>query len=118
MAGKGRGGELLHRGGANVDLVNGLLHHHLGLLHVRRLLAAGRGRGKDPLSGTELVRGGLGLLVAVLGGLKLALELLHPQDVGVGDGLLLLKLPLVHLDLLVQLVKRVLENDDVLPVLL
>ena len=40
------------------------------------------------------------------------------QNVGVGDGLLLLQLPLVHLDLLVQLVKRVLENDDVLPVLL
>ena len=64
----------------------------------------------------DLVKGGLGLLSPVLGALQLALELLDTHYVGVGDALLLLELPLVHLDLLVEFVQRLLQDDDVLAV--
>ena len=60
----------------------------------------------------------LGVERTALGRLEVPLELLDPHDVGVGDALLLLELPLVHLDLLVEFVQRLLQDDDVLPVLL
>ena len=66
----------------------------------------------------EGVESALGIEGAALGGLEVPLELLDPHDVGVGDALLLLELPLVHLDLLVEFVQRLLQDDDVLPVLL
>ena len=66
----------------------------------------------------ERVQCALGVKRTALGCLEVPLELLDPHDVGVGDALLLLELPLVHLDLLVEFVQRLLQDDDVLPVLL
>ena len=103
----------------DVDVVHHLLDDDLPLDGAPLLLLlAVLGGCEDALAAAEGVEGALGLLGAVLGRLQLALELLHPHDVGVGDGLLLLQLALVHLDLLVELVERLLQDDDVLPVLL
>merc|ERR1719305_435216 len=128
VEGRGGGGLLVHAGGhsaggavaaaGHVDLVDGLLDDDLTLLHILDLLAAGAGGREHALTGSELVEGRLSLLCAGLGALQLALELLHAHNVGVRDGLLLLQLALVHLDLLVKFVQGLLQDDDVLPVLL
>merc|ERR1719305_915639 len=128
VEGRGGGGLLVHAGGhsaggavaaaGHVDLVDGLLDDDLTLLHILDLLAAGAGGREHALTGSELVEGRLSLLCAGLGALQLALELLHAHNVGVRDGLLLLQLALVHLDLLVEFVQGLLQDDDVLPVLL
>lgn len=125
MHGAGRG-SLLHGAGASldgagrsaddVDLVDGLMDDDLGVHDL--LFAAGSCGSEDAFAGAELIESGLGFFGAGLGAFELALELLDAHDVGVGDGLLLLKLALVHLDLLVEFVERLLEDDDVLAVLL
>ena len=66
----------------------------------------------------EGVKSALGVESAALSRLEVPLELLDPHDVGVGDALLLLELPLVHLDLLAEFVQRLLQDDDILPALL